>query len=105
MKRLLLFAALLFLTFVAANAGDEKKAPAIVARVSEVKPGSVTTDHRCVLILPDHRFHLERATRKRDKDLMRKVYEGQLTQPEWDELIGILNAADFKALAVPSTRG
>jgi hypothetical protein len=95
----------LFLPAAAQQKAPVAKKPTLLARISQIKPGSVTTDHRCVLILPDHRFHLERATRKRAKDLMRKVYEGEFSQAEWDQLMGVLAAPDLKALTVPSTRG
>jgi len=104
-NRALSIALLLLLVVAAAGAGDEKKETAVVLRISQVKPWGLTTDHRCVLVLPDHRFHLERATRKRDKDLVRKVYEGEFTEPQWQQLTGILNLEDLKSLAVPSTRG
>jgi hypothetical protein len=95
---------------VPANAGDEKagetkKEPALLLRVSEVKVGAMTSDHRCVLILPGRRYHLERATRQRGRDRVRKVYEGELTAVEWQQLADILAAKDLRELAVPRTRG
>lgn len=107
MRRSIAVLALLLLLLPAAaqQKVPQKPGPPMLARISEVKPGALTADHRCVLILPDRRFHLERATRKRAKDLIRKVYEGEFSQAEWDQILAMLGDKDLKALSVPAARG
>jgi hypothetical protein len=84
----------LLLPAAAQQKDPQKQGPPLLARISEVKPGVLTADHRCVLILP-----------KRAKDLTRKVYEGEFSQAEWDQVLAILGDKDLKALSVPATRG
>ncbi|SRR5713101_5021101 len=70
-------------------------------RLSEVRPGGMATDQRCTLIFPDRRFHHETASSRLGRDLERKVYEGELSEADWNALTGILDRKEFHDLAVP----
>jgi hypothetical protein len=67
---------------------------------SEVRPGSITTGQRCVLVFPDHHFHLELATNKRGHDLSRRIYEGELSDVDWNQLSEVLDRKEFRELVV-----
>jgi hypothetical protein len=68
--------------------------------ISEVQPGALSSEHHCMLILADHRFHDERAILKNGKDRERTIYEGDLSETEWNALNGILDSDDFRKLNV-----
>jgi hypothetical protein len=61
----------------------------------------MASEQYCTLVFADHRFHSEKATRKLGKDRERKVYEGQLTDGDWNTLGEILESKDFRELDVP----
>jgi hypothetical protein len=84
-----------------ASSAQTNTRPQLLLLISEAKPGIWITSQRCVLVFPDRHFHLERATNNRGRDVSRKIYEGELSNPEWDDLSKILNTNDFRELAVP----
>jgi hypothetical protein len=55
----------------------------------------------CTLVFEDHHFHYEKASRKIEQDRDRKIYEGELSQADWDALTGILDRKEFRQLNVP----
>jgi hypothetical protein len=84
-----------------------QSAPASTLRLllSEVQPDALGSDQYCMLVFDDHRFHAEKARRTRGKDQERKVYEGQLSDADWEALTTIVDAKQFRELRVPpSTR-
>ena len=85
----------------AAASGQVPDKPAIRLLLSEVMPGSLSADQYCTLVFTDHRFHSEKASRHHGKDTDRKVYEGELSEAEWNALGGILDSKDFRELKVP----
>ena len=87
----------------AANAGSDKpeKGAALRLLLSEVQPGSLGSDQYCMLVFEDHHFHAEKAHRKRGKDEERKVYQGQLSDADWNALTTIIDARQFRELHVP----
>ena len=88
---------------LAAAAGPDETAKEMAVRVllSEVQAGSMASEQYCTLVFEDRHFHYEKASRKRGQDKERKVYEGELSQTEWDALIGILDNKEFRELNVP----
>jgi hypothetical protein len=68
--------------------------------LSEVQPGAMATEQYCTLVFTDRRFHSEKATRKLGRDKDRKVYEGVLSEGEWNTLVGILDSKEFRELNV-----
>ena len=88
-----------------ANAGPNEAAKAAALRLllSEVQPGSMASEHYCMLVFDNHRFHAERAHRTRGKDQERKVYEGQLSDTDWNALSEIIDTKQFRELRVPPT--
>lgn len=69
--------------------------------LSEVRPGAMATEQRCVLVFPDRRFHREVADGHRGREIARRVYEGEFSEAEWNELTGILERKEFRELRVP----
>jgi len=85
----------------AAGSGDVAKGPSLRLFFSEVQAGAMASEHFCALVFADRRFHYERASRSVGRDRDRKVYEGELTQTDWDALTGILDNKEFRDLNVP----
>jgi hypothetical protein len=77
------------------------KGEAVRLVLSEVQAGSMASEQYCTLVFADRRYHYEKASRKMGKDSDRKVYEGELSQPDWEALAGVLDSKDFQSLNVP----
>src|SRR5208282_5835326 len=90
---------------LAATAGSAQQLAHAALRVflNEVQPGTMSAPQYCTLVYNDHRFHTERADIKRGRDTDRKVYEGQLSDTDWNTLVAIIDAKDFRDLNVPRT--
>ncbi len=80
---------------------EPTKAPALRLFLSEVQPGTMSSEHYCLLVFSDRTFHAEKASRKTGKDRDRKVYEGQLSDSDWSALGEILDSKAFRDLDVP----
>ena len=89
------------LASIAASAQSQQ--PPIRLLLNEVQPGSMSTEQFCTLFFADRRFHTEKATLRHGKDLDRKVYEGELSEADWNALGGILDSKEFRELKVPPT--
>src|SRR5947209_5526755 len=87
---------------LAAAAGLDEIAKGMAVRLllSEVQAGSMASEHYCTLVFDDRHFHYEKASRKMGQDRDRKVYEGELSQADWDALTGILDSKEFRELNV-----
>lgn len=83
------------------GAGESSKAAALRLLFSEVQVGSLASEQYCALIFDDHHFHYEKASRKSGQDHDRRVYEGNLSQTDWDALNAILDNNELKDLNVP----
>jgi len=68
--------------------------------LSEVQPGSMSSEHYCMLVFADHHFHAEKTNRSAGKDWEGRVYEGNLSDAEWNTLDGILESEGFRKLNV-----
>jgi hypothetical protein len=88
---------------LAAAAGPDEMAKGTAVRLilSEVQAGSMASEHYCTLVFEDRHFHYEKASRKMGEDKDRKVYEGELSQADWDALTGIVDSKEFRELNVP----
>ena len=78
-----------------------KKESSLRLLLSEVQPGSMSSEHYCMLVFSDHRFHAEKASRSGGKDRERTAYEGDLSDADWNALDGILDSEGFRKLNVP----
>jgi hypothetical protein len=83
--------------------GGVKEASPLRLMLSEVQPGTMSSEHYCMLVFADHRFHAEKASRGAGQDRERRVYEGDLSDREWNVLDGILESDGFRKLNVPRT--
>lgn len=102
MKSALAILALLGGGLLASASSDQAaKSDTLRFLMSEVQPSMAASEQTCMLVFDDHRFHLEKAHRARGKDRERRVYEGQLSDAEWNALGEILDAKDFRELHVP----
>lgn len=90
---------------LAAHAGSSEptKGADLRLMLSEVQPGTMASEQYCTLVFADRRFHAEKANRKMGKDRDRKVYEGQLSDADWNALQGILDSKQLRELRVPLT--
>lgn len=86
-----------------AGSGQAPVKPTIRLLLSEVMPGAMSVEQYCTLVFTDHRFHSEKAIRHHGKDTDRKVYEGELSEAEWNSLGGILDNKEFRELKVPQS--
>lgn len=71
--------------------------------INEVQPSVMSSPQYCTLVFADHRFHSERADIKRGRDTDRTVYEGQLSDSDWNALVAVIDSQDFRDLKVPRT--
>lgn len=71
--------------------------------LNEVQPGAMSAPQYCTLIYADHRFHSEKADLKSGRTTDRKIYEGELSESEWNALIAIVDSKAFSDLKVPRT--
>lgn len=88
---------------LAAVAGSREPAKDAPLRLllSEVQPGAMGTEHYCMLVFDDHRFHAETAHRtSAGRDMKRKVFEGQLSDTDWNALIAIVDTKEFRNIKV-----
>jgi hypothetical protein len=87
-----------------ANSNEPKKTEAAVRLfLSEVQPGTMTSEQYCMLVFADRSFHAEKAILRLGKDRDRKVYEGTLSEKDWGTLDGILESDQLRKLQVRSS--
>jgi len=86
---------------VAVGQNEMSKGAAIRLQLNEVQPGSMAAEQYCTVVFADRHFHSEKASRNRGKDTDRKVYEGTLSEADWNALGGIIDSDGFRALNVP----
>ena len=70
--------------------------------LNEVQPGVLSAPQYCTLVFNDHRFHSERADIKHGQDSNRKVYEGQLSDADWNSLTAVIDSKEFVDLKIPA---
>jgi hypothetical protein len=95
------FSFLLGLCLVAAAYGQAPGDSKLRLLLSEVGPRAMSADQYCTLVFADHRFHSEKANRHHGRDTDRKIYEGKLSDAEWNALDQILENKDFRDLTIP----
>jgi hypothetical protein len=86
---------------VAAGQNEATKTAGVRLQINEVQAGSMAAEQYCTVVFADRHFHTEKASRSRGKDTDRKVYEGTLSEADWNALGGIIDSASFRALNVP----
>jgi hypothetical protein len=88
---------------LAAAVGQNNAATGASVRlqINEVQAGSMAAEQFCTVVFADRHFHTEKASRSRGKDTDRKVFEGTLSEADWNALGGILDSDSFRALNVP----
>lgn len=103
MKLAITIVSVLLAMGLVANAGSNEptKGAGLRLLLSEVHPGVLGSEQYCMLVFDDHHFHAEQAHRERGKDRDRKVYQGQLSDADWNALNAILDARQFRELQVP----
>jgi hypothetical protein len=94
-----------YLLLLSAAAGQSSRSSqlggdALRLLLSEVQPGTMSSEQYCLLVFQDKHFHAEKAVRKMGKDLDRKAYEGKLSDMDWTALEGILDSKNFRELYV-----
>jgi hypothetical protein len=87
----------------AAGPNEAEKGPAARLLLNEVQVGSMASEQYCTVVFADRHFHSEKASRKMGKDRDRKVYEGVLSEADWNGLGGIIDSKEFRELNVPLT--
>jgi hypothetical protein len=79
---------------------ETKKAALLRLLLSEVQAGSMSSEQYCMLVFDDHHFHIEKASRSNGKDRERKVYQGNLSDADWNNLNAILENDGLRELNV-----
>src|SRR5258708_23173495 len=69
--------------------------------LNEVQPGVMSAPEYGTLVFKDRHFHSEKADIKHGRDSDRKVYEGQLSDTDWNALFAIIDSEAFRDLKVP----
>ena len=102
MTRPIAFLFFLGLGFAAvASSGQEPAHPSLKLFLNEVQPGGMSAPQYCTLVYSDHRFHSEKADIKHGHDSNRTVYEGQLSDADWNALVALIDSQGFRDLNVP----
>jgi hypothetical protein len=97
-----IIAALLGITLpTSAGSVEPTKEATLRLVLSEVQVGQSTSEQYCMLVFDDHNFHSEKASRVRGKDKERKVYQGRLSDADWNALRAILDTKQLRELHVP----
>jgi hypothetical protein len=102
MTRPIVFLLLFGLTATAGSGQSTTNAPLKIF-LNEVQPGAMSAPQYCTLVFADHRFHSEKADIKQGRDTDRKVYEGQLSDSDWNALVAVVDSPGFRDLKVPRT--
>src|SRR6266851_1143085 len=87
----------------AAGSGQQPAHASLRVFLNEVQPGVMSAPQYCTLVFTDHHFHSEKADIKHARDSDRKVYEGQLSDADWNALVAIIDSVAFRDLKVPGT--
>src|SRR5258708_27465169 len=82
---------------------ETAKSATVRLQLNEVQPGMMAYEQYCPGVCGDRHFHSEKASRSRGKDTDRKVYEGTLSEADWNALAGIIDSEGFRKLNVPQT--
>lgn len=102
MTRLIKLFLLLGLGVTATAASGQQPARATLkVFLNEVQPGVMSSPQYCTLVFNDRHFHTERADIKLGRDSNRKVYEGQISDIDWNALVAIIDTKEFRDLKVP----
>jgi hypothetical protein len=83
-----------------AGSGQAPNPPAIRLLLNETQPGSLSVDQYCTVVFTDRHFHTEKASLHHGKDTDRKIYEGELSEADWNALGAILDSKEFRELKV-----
>jgi len=102
-RYLTILCGILAVGLAAAVVGQTETAKGAVVRLqlNEVQPGTMASEQYCTVVFSDRHFHSEKASRRRGKDTDRKVYEGELSEADWNALAGIIDSEGFRALNIP----
>jgi len=104
MTRSIAFLVTLGLALAAVSAsGQQLTAGPIKLFLNEVQPGGLSTSQYCTLVFADHHFHSEKADIKKGQDNSRKIYEGQLSDNDWNSMVAIIDSKEFTGMKVPRT--
>jgi len=82
---------------------ETPKSPEVRLELNEVQAGVMSSEQYCTVVFADRRYHSEKANLYKGKDSDRKVYEGTLSEADWNALAGIIDNDGFRALNVPRT--
>jgi len=86
-----------------AASGQQPAQASLQMFLNEVQPGTMSAPQYCTLVFKDRHFHSEKADIKRGRDSDRKVYEGQLSDSDWNAMVAIIDGKEFRDLNVPRT--
>jgi len=102
MTRPIAFLLMLGLTATAVSGQAPANAPLKIF-LNEVQPGVMSSPQYCTLVFDNRRFHSEKADIKPGSDTGRKIYEGQLSDNDWNALVAVIDSPGFRDLKVPQT--
>ena len=102
MMRRIAFLLVLGLT-ATAGSGQAPSNATLKMFLNEVQPGVMSSPQYCTLVFANRRFHSEKADIKQGNDTGRKIYEGQLSDSDWNALVAVIDSPGFRDLKVPQT--
>src|SRR5216684_4355165 len=102
MTRLIAFLLVLGFTATAGYGQAPTNAP-LKMFLNEVQPGVMSAPQYCTLVFANRRFHTEKADIKQGRDTDRRIYEGQLSDSDWNALVAVIDSPGFRDLKVPQT--
>ena len=102
MTRPIAFLLMLGLTATGGSGQAPTNAPLKIF-LNEVQPGVMSAPQYCTLVFANRRFHSEKADIKQGSDTGRKIYEGQLSDSDWNALIAVIDSPGLRDLKVPQT--
>jgi hypothetical protein len=101
-RQIVLF--LLVTLWLMATSGSAQRPAQAPLRIflNEVQPGVLSAPQYCTLVFNDHHFHSEKADIKHGQDSNRRVFEGQLSEADWNALIAVIDSKEFRDLKIPA---
>ncbi len=100
MTQTIAFLLVLGLTATAGSGQAPTNAP-LKMFLNEVQPGVMSAPQYCTLVFANRSFHTERADIKQGRDTDRKIYEGKLSDSDWNALVALIDSPGFRDLKVP----
>lgn len=88
------------ITCCATLAGSVGETARVRLFLAEIEAGTMQSQQYCGVIFEDRRFHYEKASRRNGRDIRRKIYEGDLSESDWNTLTETLDNKELRGINV-----